>query len=216
MRNRPITTLIVTAFTLLAVLPLVGYAQPGARRGPGSRAGMSQRVPMPMLMGRRDAELTATVRDIVVLRAINSLNLTRDQIEKVIPILEQVVSADRKLREEALRQLRAERARLLAGTGTPEDSRQTMVAITAARRDYAAELQGLQGRLDQILTKEQGDSLKKIVAGTPAPGMRGGERNPEASPESQMFKVASIGASAEATERIVELLREKLKAMPGG
>lgn len=215
MRNRAITTLTVTVVTLLAIVPSVGYAQPGPRRGPGPRAGMSRRIPMPMLMGRRDAELTAVARDIVILRAMNGLNLTRNQIERIIPILEQVVSADRNLREEALRELRAERARLLAGTGSPEESQQTMAAINAARRQYAVELQGLQGRLDQVLTKEQSESLKKIVAGTLAPGIREGEGRSEASPESQMFRVASIGASAETTAHIVELLREKLKAMPG-
>jgi hypothetical protein len=216
MRMRSIAMIIVTAAVLLTAVAAPGPAQQGTRRGSRSRPGLQGHIPMPMLMGRRDAELTGLARDIVILRAINSLKLTKDQIEKTIPILEQVVAADQRLRENALQQLRAERARLLAGTATGDSTRQAMTAIADARQRYSSEIDQLQGKLSQILNKEQTDTLRKIVAGAPGPGMRP-EGRPEspAPPEMLGLRTAEMSPSAQATEHIVDLLKEKLAAMKG-
>ncbi len=197
-----------TAVMLGMLSALPGAAAPPAgpppRREPGPGG---VRAPMPMLMAQRDPELTGLVRDIVILRAINGLGMTLDQTKKLIPALEQVAAAERHLRDEALRQLRAERARLLVGSGTDEGSRDARKALAAVRSEHAAELDRIVSQISGFLSADQVGKLKKLAMG----GARreGRPREPGWGGESP----GGPGASSEVIQRVVELLKEKVKAM---
>jgi len=212
---------VLAATGLVALGVCAAFAQPPRSTSSGqaagqvraqARAGTRARVPMPMLQGARDAELTRLVRDILVLRVINSLGMTRQQMAALIPLLENVVAADRRLRDEARKQLLAERQRLIAGTATPQQSRQAMAAIAAARRRYAQELADIRDQTGQVLSPQQVQKLNRLASGAaPGPAKPPGVRK---SPETQSLRPGG-SPSAEALERIIVLLKEKLQAMPG-
>jgi len=202
---------IFVALALLAASVRPGLAQP--RPGPGARPG-PPRVPMPMLMGAgRDTELTALAWDIVALRAINSLGMTREQIEKLIPALEGVLAAEKRLREEALRQLRAERARLLAGTATPEQAGAAMAAIAEARHRYTQDLDQAMSRIGDILKAEQMETLKRLVAGPISRGRPARAPEARAPRPPEESKLLSGLPSPGVTEHVIGLLKEKVRAM---
>jgi hypothetical protein len=206
------------------VVAIVAAAQPlwAANAPPATQARprpMRARMPMPMLQGARDPQLAALVRDIVVLRAINSLGMTRQQIAAVIPELEQVVAADRRLRDEVRKQLLAERQHLLAGTATPQQSRQAMAAIGAARRRYAQELADVKDEMGRILSPEQMHKLNRLASGASAAQPPTGMNAPQPpgvkrAPEAQPLRPGG-SPSVQALEQIIALLKEKLQAMPG-
>jgi hypothetical protein len=213
------------AALLVVITAVPGLAESRAPRAdapmrPGAAMGPAQaRMPMPMLMGQRDPELTAMVRDIVILRAINLLAMNREQIEKLIPLLEQAMAADRRLRAQALDQLRQERQRLLAGTATAEQSRDTYAAMSAVRRQYADEVERLMSQAAGFLGAQQIEMVKRITMGSMqrgpggqgAAGRREPQRRPGAADEEQELR--GIGPSAEAIEHLVGLLKEKVLAM---
>jgi hypothetical protein len=193
------------------------------------------RMPMPMLMGgERDPELTSLVRDIVALRAIDSLGMTRDQIEKLIPLLEQELAAEGRLRDQALEQLRGERARLIAGTATPERSRAAQAAIAEARRRYAQDMERMTSQAGSFLSAQQVEKLKRLAAGalTSARGRLGAGAVPRAeegarrgaakAPQERKGELGGVlqglgrGPSAQVLTHVIGLLKEKLEAMEVG
>jgi len=199
----PIIAGVVVAILLTVAVPALAQPQRPAPR-----------VPMPILTGQRDVELTNLARDIVVLRAINSLAMTKEQIQKLVPLLEQMVAADRRLREGARRQLAAERQRLLAGNPPPEESRRAMMALSDARREYQKEAEQVMNRVLGILSPKQGEKLKRIVAGGLGRAAASGPAAPRAAPpEHEVLRKAGLGPSTQALDHVIELLKEKLHAM---
>jgi len=211
--------LIVALALVLAGSALPGLAQP--RPGPRSRVrpGMA-RMPMPMLMGaERDTELTGLARDIVALRAINSLRMTRDQIEKLIPLLEELLAAEGRLRQQALEQLRSERARLIAGSATREQSRAALEAIAEARRRYAQEVERTTSQAGSVLSQEQVKKLKRLAAGAFASTRN--RRRPAMPPEQEdevgaILKGIGPQPSGQVLAHVIGLLKEKLQATEMG
>jgi len=216
MKTRHRAVQIVIAAIVLAAIAWPASAQPPRKAGAAPRASARPRIPMPMLMrGERDTELTDLVRDIVALRAVNSLRMTREQIEKLIPVLEDVAAAERRLREEAVRELRAERARLIAGTATPEQSRRTQAAIATARRAFTRASEQAKARAATILAPEQLSKFNRLTGAGPrkgaAPAMPGGA----APPALGKGLLQGIGGSpsAQVLQHVIGLLNEKLQAM---
>jgi hypothetical protein len=117
------------------------------------------------------------------------------------------VASDRRLHDEALRQLRAERARLLVGSATDESSRDTQKALAAARAQHAADVDRIMSQISGFLSAEQVEKLKKLAMG--------GERREERPREPRWGGERPRGPafSAEVAGRVVELLKEKVKAM---
>jgi hypothetical protein len=202
--RRGVMTTIALTVMLAGINALPGLAQP--HPGGDSASGRG-RIPMPMLMGQPDPELTIVVRDIVILRALNSIDMSVDQVKQLIPLLERVVEADRRLRAEALRELRAERERLLVGTATAQKSDETQQAIAASRRQYEEEMERLKSQALSFLSAEQGEKLTKLtMAGWELARLGGGPaRRGEAG--------TGVGPSGEAIQHVVDLLREKVRVM---
>jgi hypothetical protein len=213
-RNRA-TDIAVCAMVLATMAWPLG-AQPPKKPGPAPQASAEARIPMPMLTpAARDTELTDLVRDIVALRAINNLGLTSEQIEKLIPVLQEVVAAEKRLREQAIRQLEAERARLLAGTATAEKSRKTQAAIATARRAFTRASEEARARAAAILTPEQLSKFNKLTGVGPRKGAAPAAPQTPKLPGAGKGLLQGIGGgpSAQVIRHVIGLLREKLEAM---
>jgi len=202
---------------LLAASAFPGLAQPQPKSQARAKAKpprTSMPMPMPMLMGAgRDTELTGMVQDIIALRAINSLGMSKDQIEKLIPVLQEVLAAEKRLREEALGQLRGERARLLAGTATPEQSDAARAAIVEARRRYADQVEQAKSRAAAFLSPEQMEKWTRLGAGAFTRRHAGARPMPGGQEVAEMLKDIGPEPSSRVLEHVTGLLKEKVKAM---
>src|SRR3990170_4182041 len=76
---------------------------------PPDGPGMAAPPPGPPPLG--DPELARLTTDIVILRAINQMNATPEQLSKVADLLRDLVKAERDLRERGQRTLADERER---------------------------------------------------------------------------------------------------------
>jgi hypothetical protein len=207
----------ITAMVVAAVAWPV-RAQPPKKPSGAPQASAGPRIPMPMLTrGTRDTELTDLVRDIVALRAINSMGITRDQIEKLIPVLQDIAAAEKRLREEAIRELKAERARLLAGTATAEQSRKTQAAIATARRAFTRASEQAKAKAATILTPEQMSKFSRLTGAAPRKGAAPTAAQGAAllAPGKGLLQGIGGGPSARVIQHVIGLLKAKLRAMQG-
>jgi len=213
-RNRAMD--IAVSAIVLATIAWPLAAQPPKKPSSALQASAGPRIPMPMLTrSARDTELTNLVRDIVALRAINSLGMTREQIEKLVPVLEDVVAAENRLRQEAVRELKAERARLLAGTATAEQSRKTQATIATARRAFTRASEQAKAKAAIILTPEQLGKFNRLTGAAPRKGAAPAMPQGAAPPPLGKGLLQGIGASpsAQVLQHVIGLLKEKLQAM---
>jgi len=214
LRNRAMD-IAVSAIVLATIAGPIGAQPPKKPRG-APQASAGPRIPMPMLTrGARDTELTDLVRDIVALRAINSMGITRDQIEKLIPVLEDIAAAEKRLREQAIRELKAERAGLLAGTATAEQSRKTQAAIATARRAFTRASEQAKAKAATILTPEQMSKFSRLTGAGPRKGAASAMPQGAAPPAPGKGLLQGIGGgpSAQVLQHVIGLLNEKLQAM---
>jgi hypothetical protein len=196
---------------LLGSAPLAARAADPAR-GSGTRAGFGA-AGMP--------ELAQIVRDIMLLRRINEIGLTRDQIGAVIPVLEKRLEDERTMGDDVKRLMLQQRRALLEGDVSNEQLQASGNKIKD--RVQAFRNQGNR-RLDGLAPTLKPDQIQKlralVLAGPGVWGEGAGERQPRETrrpgpPREGGAEPArhQMGPSAQVLERVVSLLKEKRELM---
>jgi len=188
-----------------------------------------------------DPELAQIARDILLLRIINQVGMTADQIAAVIPTLEGLLSEEQAMREDVKRVMLEQRRALLAGD-VPEaqlqESHRKMRERTQAFRE------GVRKRLAELNGSLKDEQVKRlsglVMMGPsvwrhgPSPRDRGESDNgPSARDRGQLEGGESgqpwrtrrtmalpptgeeMGPSVRVLERVIVLLKEKLQVMRG-
>jgi hypothetical protein len=196
---------------LLACLPMRAQAQERERR------------PQPVGFQQADPELAELARDIMLLRGINQIGMTREQIGVVIPALEGMLREERAMRGDIKTLMLQQRRALLKGD-VPQDqldaSRRKIKDRAQASKDQVGRT--LQG-LSRSFSPAQIDGLRALVM--TGPGLRRSETGPRDRPAQpprgprtmeppRAGHGDEMGPSAMILERIIALLKEKLGAMP--
>jgi hypothetical protein len=237
MRNLSIWIL---AALMISMTPL--FAQPAPPpTAPGDRDGRGVGPLGALTGGQQDPELAKLAMDIMLLREIDRMQLTAPQTRQVLTALEAIKKDQDNLREETKKILLAERARLMAGKSSDEDARQAWTKMRELATQCQERAEEQVTKLSAQLKPEQMNALKRLVYGidrrhdrpegaTPAAAPRAntnpreGSTGPAAAPapapaagnprEEREGQTAgpAPGPRMVIVERMIELLKEKLKA----
>lgn len=180
-----------------------------------------------------DAELAALIADIFLLRQINEAGLTRDQIGKLLPVLEGMLRDAERLRAGVKARLLEERRLLLQGKQTAKSAEAAKREIQQSARRFAEEARksldatrsflspGQVERLTHILIARPGGFFRRAVAGAGErrhrpPAGRDGSREPERRGPEVRPDLGPRGLGGPSTvvlRRLIQLLQEKLRVM---
>jgi hypothetical protein len=174
-----------------------------------------------------DPELAQITADIFILRQINEAGLTRDQIKKLIPVLEGILGDAERLRGEVKAKLLAQRKLLLEGKQTAQNADFARREIQESARRFADEARKSLERTRSFLSPPQVERLAHLLTARPGrfsgradgehradrrPGMREPERDRERGPAIGP-RPGFGGPSTVVMRRVISLLKEKLRAM---
>jgi hypothetical protein len=181
----------------------------------------------PPPLEQEDPELGAIVRDIILLRMINEIGLTRDQIAALIPELEGLLRDEQATRADVKALFLEQRRALLKGN-VPEAQLEASRARIKQRTDQFRDQSGR--RLDGLtprLSAEQVRQVRRLVTAGPALWRHGPRATPPASPREPQLRRGpdrdrgperpsgeEMAPSGQVLERVIALLKEKLQAMP--
>jgi len=174
-----------------------------------------------------DPELAQITADIFLLRQINEAGLTRDQIKKLIPVLEGILGDAERLRGEVKAKLLAQRKLLLEGKQTAESAEAAKRQVQESAKRFADEARKSLERTRSFLSPAQVERLTHLLTTRPGrfsgradgehradrrPGMREAERDRERGPAIGP-RPGLGGPSTVVMRRVISLLKEKLRAM---
>jgi Spy/CpxP family protein refolding chaperone len=237
MRNLKIWMLTALIVSVTSV-----FAQPAPQpTAPGDRDGRGIGPLGALTGGQQDPELARLTMDIMLLREINRMQLTPAQSRQVLTALEAIKADQDNLREEAMKFLLAERKRLVAGKSSDEEDQRARTKMKELVTQSQQRRQEQLTKLSAQLTPEQTAALERLIYGSerrrerpegataPAPASRAGDApagragptaTPAPAPVAQNPREERGGQTAGSApgprmvivERMIELLKEKLKA----
>lgn len=194
---------------LLGAAPIAARAA-DPERGPGARTGL----------GAAGApELAQIARDIILLRRINEIGLTRDQIGAVIPVLEKRLEDERAMRDDVKRLMLEQRRALLEGDVSNQQLQASGNKIKERVQTFRDQGSRRLDGLAPTLKPEQIQKLRALVlAGPGISGEGAGQRQPRETrrpgqPREGETERHQMGPSAQVLERVVALLKEKRDLM---
>lgn len=206
---------------------------PGPAEGRRGAAGM-QLMMWGGLGQERDTELAQLTMDIMLLRQINQIALSADQIKQMIPLLQQLVDGEKELKKTTKQLLLDERKQLLRGEADKDQLRQARTKMREMAEQFRDRTEKVMGQTAQVLTPEQAEKMKALVMGQPRPKMN--QQRQQKGQEGQGFVPQGEGGQGERMKermqermgqqerrapgprsvivgRVLELLKEKLKVM---
>jgi hypothetical protein len=122
-----------------------------------------------------DPELAKLTTDIVILRAINRINATPKQLERLTEVLRELVVAEGELRTAASEVMADERARLLAAKPgeRPLPPGEDLQAIKSLVQEFQEQVRAAEAEADKVLDPEQIRAFRMLMMMTR--GERAGE-----------------------------------------
>ena len=131
-----------------------------------------------------DPELARLTTDIVVLRAINRINATPEQLGELADLLRDLGVAEGELREQAREVLAKERARLLrAKPGEQPPPGDGLQAIKVLTMEFQTKVQAAELEAQKLLEPEQMRAFRLLLAMTR--GERLAQRSPDRMPRAK-------------------------------
>lgn len=189
---------------------------------------------------RDDEELARITQDILLLRRINRIGLSKEQIEKALPLLQQLLDEQKRFREETKEQLLKYRNRLIGGDIAEQEERAAAREMDELRRRQREDSRKTRQAVVEVLGQEQGRELLNLVSvgfvrepqppGPPPadserpreprrsgpsqePG-QGGEQRPRGPQQpGDDERPPRLGRPETVLTRLIELLEEKLKLL---
>lgn len=158
-------------YGLILIGLLGGMGRPAGAQGPlslrpgGPEEGLSIGLLQlgPPLAG--EEELARIARDILLLRALNDLGLSREQIRQALPPLKEWLAAQRRFREGVKRWLLSQRARLLKGNPSAVERNRASQEMDTLRKRYREAIEAARRKITEVLGQEKGGGLIRLVRG---------------------------------------------------
>jgi hypothetical protein len=114
-----------------------------------------------------DPEMASLTTDIVVLRAINNINATPEQLRKLADLLGDLSDAERALREQAIAELTKERERLLAAKpGENVAVGEGLKAIRSSTEEFRGKIRDTETKAEGLLDADQMKAFRGLLAMT--------------------------------------------------
>jgi len=110
-----------------------------------------------------EPEMAELMRDIMVLHQINRVDLTREQIGQVLPILRNLDQAHERHVNAMHRALREEKARLLAAQGTEQRATVGIPDVRSESAEYRAAVESAKADLAKVLSAPQAAMLGAMI-----------------------------------------------------
>jgi len=180
---------------------------------PAPPEGRMRAARMPMWGGPgQDPELAKLTMDIMLLRQINRMDLSVDEIREVIPLLQQLVDGEKELKKATKQLLVNERKRLLRGEVDQEQLEQARMKMKELAEQSRDRTEKAMDEMAQVLAPEQAEKMKRLLMGQPRERMRQGQQR--RGQEGQGFVPKGEGGEGE-RERMRERTRERMRQREG-